>query len=200
MNRGLFASIGFLLLACGLCGCRSTGFKSETTGASPESNGSVRPANIDQHIRNNCASLLYDLLGDEKNLSKLLLVKRESDELERLVKSISSAAGDGAKELERLAETDRSLDLHAMGLPSGEAATREAVAKTKTSLLLHSKGADFEFNLLLTQIEALNYGAHLAKVAAANEAQPGPAREFSELSRLLNALQEQVTARLRAVK
>jgi hypothetical protein len=65
---------------------------------------------------------------------------------------------------------------------------------------LHSKDAEFEFQLLLTQAEALNYGAHLAVVAAANTPQTAHAREFSGLSAQLKRLYEQVIARLRKDK
>jgi uncharacterized membrane protein YccC len=148
--------------------------------------------------RNNCVSPLYDLLNDEKNLSKLLIVKRESKELNELVKNISAVAGDRVKRLERLTKADRALDLHAMGLPAGEVATRDAAAKTKERELLQAKGADFEFKLLLSQAEALNYGAHLAKVAAENGSQPERAREFSALSEEMKRLQDGVVARLQA--
>ena len=37
--------------------------------------------------RNNAASLLYDLLGDERNVSKLLIIKRDRRELVRVLKN-----------------------------------------------------------------------------------------------------------------
>jgi hypothetical protein len=43
----------------------------------------------------------------------------------------------------------------------------------------------------------LNYGAHLASVAAESEPQVERAREFSDLSVRLEQLREQVIARLR---
>src|SRR4051812_48774793 len=109
-----------LIALCATCACRSLG----PAGAKPDSEAveSVQPANLNQHVRNNCASLLYDLLNDEKNVDKLLIIKRESDELHQLVKDISTTADEGAKKLEQLAKADRTLDLHAMGLPSGEVA------------------------------------------------------------------------------
>lgn len=57
--------------------------------------------------------------------------------------------------------------------------------------------APFEFQLLLTQAEALSYGLHLAQVAAENEPQTERAREFSSLSAELEQLYEQVLALLR---
>jgi hypothetical protein len=130
-------------------------------------------------------------------LSKILLIKLESRELDHVVKSISATAADGAKWLESLARNEPGLKLENLGLPPGEEATRKAIAKTKQRLLLHSHGAEFEFQILLTQMQALNYGAHLASVLAEHEPNPAQAREFSELSARLNKLQDQVLAMLR---
>jgi hypothetical protein len=150
----------------------------------------------DPAIRNNSLALLTDLLNDEKHVDKLLIIKRDSPELKHLVKDISETAGDGAKRLEKLMKRDPALRKDT-DLPPGEQATRKAVSKTKERLLLHSHDAEFEFQLLLTQAEALNYGAHLAQVASENEPRPELAREFSDLSSQLQQLHEQVIERLR---
>jgi hypothetical protein len=150
-------------------------------------------------LRNNTASLLNDLLGDEKNVSKVLIVKRNSAELGQLIKLISTVAGDGAKQLETLAKNDPSLNLHALELPTGEKAARAAVGKTKEHELLFNSGENFEFYLLLTQTEALSYGSHLAKVAAENSPLPEQAREFHVLDRTLDNLFQQVVAKMRAL-
>lgn len=155
---------------------------------------------VDLQTRNNALALLDDLLGDEKNLSKILIIKHNSDELGKLVGDISKTAGDGAKMLESIAKTEPGLNLKATSLPSGEAAARKAISKTKEHELLHSKDAEFQFQLLLTQTEALNYGSHLAMVVAENESQPERTREFLRLSAELRNLQERVLAMLRNTK
>jgi hypothetical protein len=137
------------------------------------------------------------LLGDEKNLSKILIVKRSSDEMAKLVKDISQTARDGAKMLDELAKAEPGINLKETGLPPGEAATRKAISKTKESLLLHSKDTEFEFQLLLSQSEALNYGAHLAMVAAENEPEAGRVRDFLRLSAQLRELHQRVLTMLR---
>jgi hypothetical protein len=148
-------------------------------------------------VRNNAASLLADLLGDEKNVSKLLIIKHGSPETEQLIKTISKTADDGAKQLEALTKIDNALKLDAMQLPPGEKATREAESKTEEHALLFSSGAKFELNLLLTQAQALGYGSHLAKVAADNSSAPEAQREFHALETSLNDLHERVVARMR---
>ncbi len=148
-------------------------------------------------IRNNCASLLYELVSEEKHLSKLLLVKRESDPLEILVKEISSATGRHADILETMAKQDNSLNLSATLLPDGEAATRKRIAKTKQDQLLHSSGAEFEFALLLTQVEALSYGSHLAWVAADSSSNNHQAEQLRTISAELQQLHGKVIRQLK---
>jgi len=150
-------------------------------------------------VRNNAASLLVDILGDEKNLSKILLIKHNSAEFGRLVKSISKTAGDEAGKLETLAKNDPTLNLHALQLPPGEIATRAAISKTKEHELIFSSGEKFELNLLLTQTNALDYASHLAKIAAENSSSPEQQKIFHAFDVALNNLFQQVVAKLRAL-
>jgi hypothetical protein len=55
-----------------------------------------------EQIRANCYCLLHDLLNQQKNVDKLLLIKMESMELNRLIKAIASASGIGAKKTRRI--------------------------------------------------------------------------------------------------
>src|SRR5688572_12596762 len=73
-------------------------------------------------------ALLFSLMADEKDVSKLLVVKRERAELRELIKQISEATGRAHARLENFAKADRSLNLNAQGLPSAESATRAAIA------------------------------------------------------------------------
>lgn len=183
-----------LLLLCGLCACQT----SSTRSAPPlRSEAVARKKKFDLPTRDNAWALLEDLLNEEKHLSKILIIKRESRELNRLVKSISEAADHGADRLKIMAQRDPGHDLTATDLPPGEKAARESIAKVKQHLLLHSGGAEFEFQLLLTQTEALGYATHLALVAAENEPQPARAQELAGLSAQLKALHEEVLAMLR---
>ena len=149
-------------------------------------------------LRNNSASLLYDLLGDEKNVGKVLVIKGNREELHRLIKTISTVSGDGAKQLERMAKGDPTLNLHAIELPAGENATRDAISKTEEHELLFSSGENFEFNLLLTQADALSYGWHLAKIASENSSQPEQVQEFDSMSEAMQNLYKQVVALMRS--
>jgi hypothetical protein len=150
-------------------------------------------------VRNNASSLLAQLLDQEKNVSKLLIIKHGSRELTGLIKAISAAASDGAKRLNSLAQDDPTLDLKRQDLPVGEMASRDALGKTEEYDLLLSSGADFEFTLLLSQAQALNYGSHLAKVAAKNSSNPEEADALLTMSRTLDKLLTQVKAMMRSI-
>lgn len=147
-------------------------------------------------LRNNAASLLRDLLDDEKNVSKVFIIKH-GDDVKALVKLIAATAEANEKELLQLTNADPTLNLQALDLPPGEKAARDAVAKSKEHDLLFTSGAQFEFNLLLTQAEAQNYGWHLAKVAAENSSRPDEAATFTRISEGMKRLYEQTVRQMR---
>ena len=142
-------------------------------------------------------ALLYDLLGDEKNVSKLLIIKRDRPELKNAVKQISERAGKAHKELEQFFKKSNEAILKDQGLPAAEVETRKSISKEKAKALLAEKGPEFEFTLLLSQQEALTYGAHLAKTIAAMETEPERAKFLQQLSADLVALRETTLTLLR---
>jgi len=150
-----------------------------------------------QHVRENCYALLYSLLSDEKNLDKLLVIKMETTELRQLVKAIATSSADGVRRMEAYAAADPSIHLKDERLPPGEMATRAAIAKTKTKLLVKPFDKNFEFNLLLTQTEALSYAWHLARVAAAHENNPDRARGLTSFSETMQTLHNRTVSLLR---
>jgi hypothetical protein len=182
---------GFVFCAEIFCGC------AHLPKSAPEKN-SLAISTEGLQMRNNSASLLYDLLGDEKNVGKVLIIKGNREALHSLIKDISVTTGDGAQWLEQLAKTDPTLNLHAIELPPGEKATRAAIARTEEKELLFSSGENFEFSLLLTQADALSYGWHLAKIAAENSSQPEQVHEFDSLSVAMQDLYKQVVALMRS--
>lgn len=150
-------------------------------------------------VRNNAASLLEDLLDDEKNVDKVLIVKSAGKDVTALVKLIAATATTHKMELEQLATNDPTLNLKIMDLPPGEQTTRKSTAKSKEHDLLFSSGANFEFNLLSTQSEAENYGWHLAKVAAENSSSDTEKRTFEQISDSMRHLYEQTVKQMRAL-
>jgi hypothetical protein len=159
-----------LSVAWALTGCQSPKVARASSGG-----------NTAQATRNNCSSLLNQLLDEEKKVSLILLIKREQDNVEKLVKKITANSAAGAKMLEEFARHDPSIRLDDFRLPPGEAATREAIVATKRKELLGQTGAAFKLSLLLSQAQALSYAWHLAKVAGENESQLTHARALAGL-------------------
>jgi len=171
-----------LLAACVLTGCQSPkGMSSSRSSAS---------------TRNNCYSLLHQLLDEQKDVSMLRFIKPEHNDLKKLVKRIATTSETGAKLLEEFAKDDPSINLNDIRLPPGELATRDAIASTKEKELLGQTGDTFELTLLLTQTEALSYAWHLAKTAGENEPQPERARALAGLSWDMQNLYNEVFALL----
>ena len=169
-----------LSVACVLSGCQSPKARAPSGGSAAQS------------TRNNCYSLLHQLLNDQKNVSLLRFIKREQEDVKTLVKKIAANSATGAKLLEEFARHDPSLNLDDIRLPPGEAATREAIASTKKKELLGQTGNEFELTLLLTQTEALSYAWHLAKVAGQNESQPDRAIALAGVSKDMENLYHEV--------
>jgi hypothetical protein len=171
-----------LSVACVLTGCQSPKAKAPSVNSAS--------------TRNNCYSLLHQLLDDEKDVSMLRFIKPEHADVKNLVKRIATASGTGARLLEEFAKDDPSLRLDDIRLPPGELATRDAIASTKQKELLGQTGDTFELTLLLTQTEALSYAWHLAKVAGENELQPDRARALAGVSKDMENFYHEVFALL----
>ena len=169
-----------LSVACVLSGCQSPKARSPSGSSAAQS------------TRNNCYSLLHQLLCNQKDVSLLRFIKREQDDLKSLVEKIAANSATGAKLLEEYARHDPSINLEDIRLPPGEAATREAIASTKKKELLSQSGDKFELTLLLTQTEALSYAWHLAQVASENESQPDRARALAGVSKDMENLYHEV--------
>ena len=185
-----------LFCAAVFCGCvreQPSTTVNDPAAVSPVSNQKIQ-------LRNNAVSLLYELVGNEKKVAKVLLIKHDSADLGRLIHSISRTAGDISDRLDQMAAADPAFQLHTLKLPPGEKAARDAIAKTEEHELLFSSGDNFQFQLLLTQADALSYGWHLAKVAADNSKEPSEVHAFTEMSASMRDLYQQVVGMLRATK
>jgi hypothetical protein len=169
-----------LSVACVLAGCQSPKV------SPPSENGAA------QATRNNCYSLLHQLLDEQKDVSILRFIKPEQSDVKNLVKKIATTSGTGARLLEEFAKDDPSIKLDDIRLPAGELATRDAIGSTKEKELLSQTGNEFELTLLLTQTEALSYAWHLAQVAGENEPQSDRARALAGVSKDMENLYHEV--------
>ena len=182
----------FLLGVAVLSGCAHTQNAGIAIAAKP-----AKPMSEELVQRNNAASLLYNLLNDEKNVNKLLIIKHSTRELGHLIDAIALSSGDAQKQLDILVKLDPQINLHALELPVGEVATRDAIAKTEEHELLFSSGENFQFQLLLTQADALSYGWHLAEICARDSSQPEEIREFTGIRLAMEDLYQQVVTMMK---
>ena len=136
-------------------------------------------------------ALLFKLLSDEKDVSKLLIIKHENRALHDLIKEISNVTGDAHKSLEKFGKT-AALNLKDPQLPVIETAARESISKEKAKQLLGAKGDDFQFRLLLSQDEALTYGRHLALAITKGETEAARKEFLESLAARLDELQDRV--------
>lgn len=143
-------------------------------------------------IRNQGYGLFYKLMADESNVSKLLLIKKEQKDLGDLLRKISEVTGDIAKDLEKLSKADGELHLNFDGLPTVEKETRELIGKTRAKELIAKGGEKFELRILLTQSEALTYGAHLAAAIQKHESNPARQKFLGAVSQRLQELHQAV--------
>ena len=161
------------------------------------SSGEPGPARETHASSGHGYALLYEMLGQERQVSRLLLIKGERKALETVIQAIAKTCSQAYERLEALAKADPGLDLVDAGLPSEETRTRQAIASTRRDQLLAASGRELELQLLLSQNEALTYMAHLADTLSRSEADPARLAFVRELWKDLTLLQEDVLALVR---
>jgi hypothetical protein len=142
-------------------------------------------------------ALLHELLGQERKVSMLLVIKGEREALERVIDEIAAVSDAAYERLEELAEADPGLNLTDTGLPQEERRTRELIAATRQEQLLEASGRELELQLLLAQNEALVYASHLADALSRSEPDPERLAFVRALWKDLARLQQDVLALIR---
>jgi hypothetical protein len=137
-------------------------------------------------------ALLYGLVSKEKQSSQLSLIKKESPELKSLLERISETSKATATELETLARLNPPLNLKVTHLPRLEQAARESIDTETSKEILHSEGVDLEFNMVSSQLAAMNYAAHLARSLAVVETNPRRKEFLQQTDRKFSDLHGQV--------
>jgi hypothetical protein len=148
-------------------------------------------------VRNEGYGLLYQLLSQESNAAKLLIIKHADPPVADVIKEIASTCSQAKKELEQFHEKDRHLSLEMTHLPEIEQKTRAAIESTVTKQLLFSSDKKFEVRFLFTQAESMNYAAHLAKVLHDQENNPVRKEFLATLSERCTTLHDRVMGLLK---
>lgn len=113
-------------------------------------------------------ALLYELVSKQTGLSKALIRGGVNEEGKALIHEITAESRDAAEKIKGMAKTDPSINLDDKGLPKAEEKARDLDESWVTGHLLFSSGR-FELRLMLSQIDATEYGAFLAKATAGIE-------------------------------
>jgi hypothetical protein len=148
-------------------------------------------------VRNEGYSLLYQLLSQERDVARILIIKHADPPVADVIKEIANTCGQAKKALDLFHEKDRHLNLEMTNLPQIEQKTRAAIESTVTKQLLTSSGKTFERRLLFTQAEAMNYAAHLAMVLHDQEDNPNRKDFLAKLSERCTTLHDRVIALLK---
>lgn len=127
-------------------------------------------------------ALLYSTIAQDADVDKALMLKGPDARVVEVVKAISQFCAQAKSRLEAFAQEDPALNLKNDGLPALEVKTRDAIGSTTTKQILFGTGKEFEFRLLMTQHEALNYVTHLAGVLAKEEANPARRAYLNEIA------------------
>jgi hypothetical protein len=143
-------------------------------------------------VRNEGYSLLYQLMSQESDVAKILIIKHTEPPVNDVIKEIASTCNQAKKELDVFHERDQHLSFEMTNLPQDEQKTRAAIESTVTKQLLFSSGKTFERRLLLTQAQAMNYSAHLAIVLHDQENNPDRKIFLAKLSDHCTALHDKV--------
>ncbi len=160
-------------------------------GAAPE----LSHVKIRAQDRSDGYALLYELAEDESAVDKILILKSASTNTTAMINEIAQNARKARQQLEAYAAADRHLRLGEKHLPLIEQKTRDDIGVATRNELLFSSGKNFELRLLFTQAQAMQYGAHLARVLRDHEDHSdrrdyldAMAREWDELYRRVMGL------------
>jgi hypothetical protein len=148
-------------------------------------------------VRNEGYSLLYQLVGQESDAAKILIIKHADIPIADIIKEIANTCGQAKKELDQFHEKDRHLNLEMAHLPEIEQKARASIQSTVTKQLLFSSGKTFEVRFLFTQAEAMNYASHLAQVLQDEEDNPARKEFLATLSERCTTLHDRVMALLK---
>lgn len=140
-------------------------------------------------------SLLYELMSKQKELDGIFMIKSASEPTKQLARDISGTSNTAARRLEQWAKANPAHGIRQPNLPAVELDAR-AMIEEKTTVSLLTAGDDFELRLLLTQVDATNYGAAIASVLAESDSNEQRAQFCTELAEQYTKLNERVRERL----
>lgn len=150
------------------------------------------PATQKQVTINQGYALLYDTISQETQVDKILILKKPGKDVSDVLTEIAQLAQQTKKQLDTYAKADASLGYDKDGLPPMESASRKAVSSDTTRTILFSGGKAFEFNMLLSQYQAMNYVVYLSESLAKEDPNDTRKTYMTQLAKDARALRDQV--------
>ena len=163
------------------------------TDAAPDTTVTAEPTPADVNRAIGYA-LLHDLMSKQRNVDKILVMKRPSPATADLLRDIAKTTGAAAKELETIARRESSITLDEVGLPDIEVAKSRSLEKATQQALLF--GDQFETRMLVSQADGLLSGQHLALALAKDEPNPSYAAWLRKLAEDLGTLRDRAITQL----
>jgi hypothetical protein len=141
-------------------------------------------------------ALLYSTINSEAKVDQVLMIKNPDPQVEELLKAIGRFARDAKERLQDFANGEPPIDLDNDGLPELEKKTRTSISSATSKQVVFSGGEKFQFRILLTQHEALNYITHLSESLSRQEGIQTRKEYLDMLSKQSKALHDRVIALL----
>jgi hypothetical protein len=128
--------------------------------------------------------LIHNVCHEESQVHLITLMKTTPPYLVSYVTRISKLADDSLEALDDMEDHDPSLKSDDSPLPAFERAVRDSISEEKQhDLLFGTTGPAFSRALILTQLDASNYIANMAKVLAEEDENDSRARTLDKISR-----------------
>jgi hypothetical protein len=139
-------------------------------------------------------ALLYELMGKESDVDKILILRNASLPTQAIVREIATVCTNAKEHLDSLAKENSLLWLDQKDLPKTEVDTREAIEWATTKKLL--MGVEFELKLILTQVSATEYAAFLSQTLAERDIDEARKAWLEDLAKSFQSLHQKIVQRL----
>jgi hypothetical protein len=139
-------------------------------------------------------TLLYELMGKESDVDKILILRNASVPTQTTIRKISKVCTTAKEDLDKFAKLHPLLEMNRHDLPKAEVDTREAIEWATTKKLL--LGGDFELKLILTQVSATEYAAFLAKTLAGRDKDKDRTAWLEGMAKIFQDLHQEIVQRL----
>ncbi|HAI14611.1 MAG TPA: hypothetical protein DCM28_23090 [Phycisphaerales bacterium] len=155
-----------------------------------------KPQQADMSVNHGYA-LLYDTVSQVSQVDKILYLKKADKPVSELLEEIAQLTKQAKTKLDTFVKEDAALGYDKDGLPVAEVASREAISSATTKTILFSSGKTFEFNILLSQHQALNYIIYMSQTLAKQDSNDSRKTYLKQLSKDAEPLNQRVLALLR---